>query len=56
MVDGRGSTAKSDDETAWRGSHVSGASPGGEGLAIAHGANVPIDEEAASYDLVKREP
>jgi uncharacterized protein (TIGR02246 family) len=27
----------------------------GEGLAIVHGANVPIDEEAASYDPIKRE-
>ena len=29
--------------------------PRGEGLAIAHGANVPIDEEAASFDPIKRE-
>ena len=29
--------------------------PRGEGLAIAHGANVPIDEEAAAYDPIKRE-
>jgi len=29
--------------------------PRGEGLAIAHGANIPIDEEAASYDPIKRE-
>ena len=29
--------------------------PRGEGLAIAHGANVPIDEDAASFDPVKRE-
>ena len=28
--------------------------PRGEGLAIAHGANVPIDEEAASHDPIKR--
>jgi hypothetical protein len=28
--------------------------PCGEGLAIAHGANVPIDEEAASFDPIKR--
>ena len=30
--------------------------PRDEGLAIAHGANVPIDEEAASFDPIKREP
>jgi len=29
--------------------------PRGESLAIAHGANVPIDEDAASFDPVKRE-
>src|SRR4030095_11392750 len=29
--------------------------PRGEGLAIAHGANIPIDEEAASYEPIKRE-
>ena len=29
--------------------------PRGEGLAIAHGANVPIDEEAAAHDPIKRE-
>jgi hypothetical protein len=28
--------------------------PRGEGLAIAHGANVPIDEEAAAHDPIKR--
>jgi len=29
--------------------------PRGDGLAIAHGANVPIDEEAASFDPIKRD-
>lgn len=29
--------------------------PRSEGLAIAHGANVPIDEEAAAHDPIKRE-
>lgn len=29
--------------------------PRGEGLAIAHGANVSIDEDAAAFDPIKRE-
>ena len=28
--------------------------PRGEGLAIAHGANVPIDEEAEAHNPIKR--
>jgi hypothetical protein len=30
--------------------------PCGDGPAIAHGANVPIDEGAAARDPIKREP
>jgi hypothetical protein len=29
--------------------------PRGEGLAIAHGANVPIDEEAEAHNPIKRQ-